>query len=72
MEDTATNHLWERQAAAGDEAERTVAGNGWQKWAAAIEDRDNDPTMTAGAEKNGQTTVEARRGSIQHNNLTLI
>ncbi len=54
VEDATTNQLWQRQAAAGNESKRTAAGNGWQMWAAAVDNRVDNCTMTAGTKKNGQ------------------
>ncbi len=54
VDNATTNHLWERQAAAGNESKRTVAGNGRQKCAAAANNRVDNCTTTAGTIKNGQ------------------
>ncbi len=53
-EDPKTNHLWKKQAAAGNESKRTENGNGQQKWAAAINNRVDNGTKMAGANKNRQ------------------
>jgi hypothetical protein len=54
VEDATTNHLWERRAAAGNESKRTAADGGRQKWAATVDNRVDDPTMTSGIHKSGR------------------
>ncbi len=55
-EDATTDHLWQRQPAAGNERERTAASNGHQKWAAAVDNRVNNCTTSVLSWKRARIT----------------